>query len=121
MNLLAWTDTDGVLTRWADAIPPDAVSPTKPVTAAAATTLPAAHKRQATPTLFDELADEDLDRATQRDADIDMDVFGDDLAADDVDLDAGIDDWVVDDLGGGLEDDADKKWSGRDGVREMGG
>ena len=102
MNLLAWTDTDGILTRWADAIPPDAVSPTKAATASA-TPLLAAHKRHAT--LFDELAHEDLDCAAQ-------DVFGDNQAADDVDLDAGNEDWVVDDLGGGLED--------RDGVRERG-
>lgn len=121
VSLLAWTDSEGVLARWADPVPPDAISPVKPVSLTASAALPAPTKRKSTPTLFDMDADEDLGGGTGRDIDMDLDAPVDDSAADDVDLDNDIDDWVVDDLGDGLRDDAaEKRWAGTSGVKEMG-
>ncbi|CCM06867.1 uncharacterized protein FIBRA_09175 [Fibroporia radiculosa] len=103
-NLLAWTDVEGVLTRWPGAIPASAPDPVKASIGSGTATVPV--KRKATSSLFDD----DVDAAK----------------GDGVDLDDGMaaefdnDDWILDDLGGGMEDDTDeKRWSGKDGIREM--
>ncbi|KAJ3551325.1 hypothetical protein NM688_g4769 [Phlebia brevispora] len=116
LSLLAWTDTDGVLTRWGDPLPPDAISPIKPIASTVAAPLPAPTRRKGTPTLFDLDADEELGASASRDIEMDL---GGEGAGDDVDLDNDIDDWVVDDLGGGMRDDDEKKWAAREGVKEM--
>lgn len=107
-----------MLTRWADPLPPDAISPVKAVASSAP--LPPAVKRKGTPDLFDFDEDEDMNRPARKDVDMELDGALEDTN-EDVDLDAGIDDWVVDDLGGGLLDDVEEKtWSGKTGVKEMG-
>ncbi|KAH8083763.1 hypothetical protein BXZ70DRAFT_1073548 [Cristinia sonorae] len=101
-NMLAWTDVDGVLTRWPNPIPATAPDPVTITNASASATVPV--KRAATPTLFDK--DEDA----KINADVDLD--------DDMGIDLDNDDWILDDLGDGMIDD-EKKWSGKDGIREM--
>ncbi|KAL6310466.1 hypothetical protein BKA93DRAFT_814193 [Sparassis latifolia] len=102
-NLLAWTDMDGVLTRWPHPIPASSPDPTKVSGGSSSATVP--KQRARTPTLFDH--DADTPRGSKRDVDKDLGV----------DLDN--DDWILDDLGGGMEDDTEKKWDAEDGVREM--
>lgn len=111
-NLLAWVDTEGVLTRWNDPVPPESPDPVRAATA----TVTKQGKRKSTPTLFD--AEADAGREPRKEAkDVDAAISdveeGDDVAMDD--------DWILDDLGGGMEDDEGKKELGsRGGVREMG-
>ena len=67
-------------------------------------------KRGKTPTLFDEEADREVAGAGE-----DVDV--------DEELAAALDDenWIMDDLGVGMDDDAEeKRWGAKDGVKEMG-
>ncbi|KIP10903.1 hypothetical protein PHLGIDRAFT_492619 [Phlebiopsis gigantea 11061_1 CR5-6] len=119
-NLLAWTDTDGGLTRWQGCIPSDGIDPVK-LSAPLAKPLPQAAKRKGTPDLFDF----DLDVAEQQemdadpDADVDMD---EDEGKKSRPADMPDDDWILDDLGGGMYDEDEKekdgRWGGR-GVREM--
>ncbi|KAG1751494.1 WD40 repeat-like protein [Suillus paluster] len=96
-NLLAWTDTDGVLSRWRDAIPdssPDPVRQTAASSAQGTTT-----KRKSTPPLWGEEADVDAEGG---------DPYGDD--------------WIIDDLGNGMEDEpegARAKRAGDGFVKEM--
>ncbi|THH30799.1 hypothetical protein EUX98_g3387 [Antrodiella citrinella] len=101
-NMLAWTDMDGVLTRWPNPIPANAPDPVKSTNASATTTVPV--RRGATPTLFDTNAD-----AKGGNDDVDLD--------DDMGVDLDNDDWILDDLGDGMVDD-EKAWTGK-GVREM--
>ena len=110
-----------MLRWWHNPLPPDAISPVKPASLTTSAALPAPVKRKTTPTLFDMDADEDVKGPAGGDIDMDLDAPIDDGAVDDVDLDDNIDDWVVDDLGDGLRDDEnEKKWVGKGGVREMG-
>ena len=96
-NLLAWTDTEGVLSRWRDAIPagsPDPVRQTAASSAHGTTT-----KRKSTPPLFGEEADVNAEG----------DPYGDD--------------WIIDDLGNGMEDEPEGVRATRAGdgfVKEMG-
>ena len=109
-NLLAWTDLEGTFTRWPDPIPASAPDPVKP--SAAASVAGVQKKRGKTPTLFDEDADREVANAGE---DVDVDV--------DAELAAALDDdnWIMDDLGVGMDDDAEeKRWSAKDGVKEMG-
>lgn len=97
---------DGSLTRWKDPIPKDAPSPHE-VKKVEQTV----HSR-ARAALFGEDTDDMADDATgdnEKEPDVVLD--------DDMDMD---DDFVVDDLGGGMLDDGPEldKWKG--GVREMG-
>lgn len=102
-NMLAWTDMDGVLTRWPNPIPATSPSPVTVTNASSSNTVPV--KRGVTPSLFDD------DLKVKRNADADMD--------EDLGEDLDNEDWILDDLGDGMADD-DKKWAGKDGIREMG-
>ncbi|KAH9946996.1 hypothetical protein B0H21DRAFT_741281 [Amylocystis lapponica] len=107
-NLLAWTDMDGVLTRWPEPIPASSPDPVKTTAGAGSATFQV--KRKGTPTLFDDDADDAKAGKGKDDVDLDEDLG--------VDLDN--DDWILDDLGGGLEDDGEaKRWGPKDGVMEM--
>ncbi|GLB45067.1 putative minichromosome loss protein, Mcl1, middle region [Lyophyllum shimeji] len=107
-NLLAWTDSEGGFNRWPKAVPdhfPD------PVKRSIATTAPATIPARPKTTLFDDIAE-----ATS--------TTGRETLDDDVDLDAGFgdvdDDWIIDDLGGGLRDEAETAERKKDGfVKEM--
>ncbi|KAI0674964.1 hypothetical protein C8Q78DRAFT_965239 [Trametes maxima] len=109
-NLLAWTDAAGDLTRWPEPIPSSAPDPVKLSAGTHSVTVPV--KRKGTPTLFDDdnvaLARAEKDKAS---ADAD-DLLG-------IDLDN--DDWILDDLGGGMDDDGEaKRLAAEGGVKEMG-
>lgn len=111
-NLLAWTDLEGTFTRWPEPIPASAPDPVKPSAASSVTGVQ--KKRGKTPTLFDEDADREIEGAAKG-------------AGDDVDMDEelaaalGDDNWIMDDLGVGMDDDAEeKRWGAKDGVKEMG-
>lgn len=106
-NLLAWTDFEGVLTRWPDPIPATAPDPVKVSSGMDTTTVPL--KRRGTPTLFDDEADA---AKGSKGADVDLD--------EDLGVDLDNDDWILDDLGGGMnDDDGEKRWAAKEGVREM--
>jgi hypothetical protein len=111
-NLLAWTDNEGVLTRWQGCIPPDGIDPVQ-ASSSAFKSLPAA-KKHAVAGLFDEA------EAKEVVADPDADMH-EDTTLDAVDFDN--DDWILDDLGGAMDDDDEKdkakKFDGI-GIREMG-
>ncbi|KAH9176634.1 WD40 repeat-like protein [Lactarius sanguifluus] len=85
-NLLAWTDFAGSLYRWSDPIPSTSPSP---VASAPTSALTRPVRRGPTPTLFD-----DDPKSHQKG----------DVAVGGVD-DFENDDWILDDVGGGLEDD----------------
>ncbi|PCH43744.1 hypothetical protein WOLCODRAFT_122518 [Wolfiporia cocos MD-104 SS10] len=104
-NLLAWTDREGVLTRWSNPIPASAPDPVKISAAVGSGTVPA--KRRRTPTLFDDEADAEAKDKGDGDVDLDEDGVG-----------YGDEDWILDDLGGGMEDEGEEKWA-KEGVREM--
>ncbi|KAH7888857.1 hypothetical protein F5I97DRAFT_758195 [Phlebopus sp. FC_14] len=101
-NLLAWTDTEGVLTWWREPIPASSPDPVKQSAAASAQGVPI--KRKATPTLWGD--DVDVERGA---AGVDRTDYGDD--------------WVIDDLGDGMGDEQeDTRLSRRAGdgfVKEM--
>ena len=110
-NLLAWTDSAGDLTRWRDPIPSSSPDPVKLSAGTTAVGVPV--KRKGTPTLFD---DDNVhavraEKAKARDEDVDEDLG--------IDLDN--DDWILDDLGGGLNDDDGeaRRIATEGGVREM--
>ncbi|KAI0727995.1 hypothetical protein C8Q72DRAFT_974843 [Fomitopsis betulina] len=108
-NLLAWTDLEGNFTRWPEPIPASAPDPVK--SSAASSVTGVQKKRGKTPTLFDEEADKEIAKKDVGD-DVDMD---EELA---VALDD--DNWIMDDLGVGMDDDAEeKRWSAKEGVKEM--
>lgn len=92
-NLLAWTDSNGNLTRWPEAVPTTLPSPTGAFAANLAT-------NTARTSLFDNESTDVGDAALDGDGDID--------------LDEPDEDWIIDDIGDGMKD--------RDfgGAREMG-
>ncbi|KAI0066266.1 WD40 repeat-like protein [Artomyces pyxidatus] len=107
-NLLAWTDYSGTLYRWSDPIPASSPSPVKSSITASATR---PIRRQATPTLFDD------DDTTGNNNDKGK-------AGGDVDMDGLNDfeneDWILDDIGGGLNDEPEEERAGVTGfVKEM--
>ncbi len=83
-----------MLTRWPDVIPASSPDPVKP-TATSLSSAPVAVRRAESP-LFG--ADDDSSRAAPDG------VGGNGMDLDDVDLDAQDDDWIIDDLGGGMRD-----------------
>ncbi|KAI5120641.1 hypothetical protein M0805_007978 [Coniferiporia weirii] len=101
-NLLAWTDSNGNFTRWRDAVPSSAPSPTKPAPAAG---MGIPVRRQAT-TLF---GDDDVEGASNAN--------DDDGVADDAELNERDEDWIIDDLGDGMDDKGEKEFGS--GLREM--
>ncbi|KZT71046.1 hypothetical protein DAEQUDRAFT_750176 [Daedalea quercina L-15889] len=106
-NLLAWTDLEGAFTRWPEPIPASAPDPLK--SSNVSSTAGVQKKRGKTPTLFDDEADKNLGKDAREDVDMDGDIG--------VDLDN--DDWILDDLGGGLDDDPENKRATGEGVKEM--
>ena len=88
-NLLAWTDFAGSLYRWSDPIPSTSPSP---VASAPTSALTRPVRRGPTPTLFDD--DQVAPKSHQKD---DVAIGG----ADDFENE----DWILDDIGGGLEED----------------
>ncbi|KAI0342000.1 hypothetical protein BDW22DRAFT_1331357 [Trametopsis cervina] len=115
-NLLAWTDDEGVLTRWQGCIPPDGLDPVK-LSSIASRALPVATKRKDPTGLFDIDAEEGDETTGAPDVDMDEDDGG-------VTVDLDNDDWILDDLGDGSygkddkEKEKEKVFSGT-GVREM--
>jgi chromosome transmission fidelity protein 4 len=103
-NLIAWMDDKGTLTRWPSPIPASSAHPVKPANNSATTQV----KRKLSPNLFDNL-DADNGLGDNVDADIDMDEMGNE-------------DWILDDLGGGMDDEPEaERWDDKDGiVKEMG-
>lgn len=98
---------DGSLVRWRDPVPKDAPSPYE------VKKVEQTVRSRARAVIFGEATDDVVD-----------DVAGDDEKGPDVDLDDGMqmdDDFVIDDLGGGMLDDEPElgKWTG-EGIREMG-
>lgn len=103
-NLLAWTDSAGIFTRWPDVIPPTAPSPIKPAPSAG---MSVPVRRQVTP-LFGQ--DDDTTPAKEN-ADVDAEI--------DADLEERDDDWIIDDIGDGLQEKEEKEYAAN-GPREMG-
>ncbi|KAI0073865.1 hypothetical protein K474DRAFT_1648846 [Panus rudis PR-1116 ss-1] len=116
-NLLAWTDLEGVLTRWKDPIPSSSPDPVKVVSAGS--TVGVQVKRKPTPPrLFDDDVDEVVS-GKDKDGDTKLDGLEDE-DLDDGMLDIADENWIVDDIGDGLADDETaKKWEGGSGIREM--
>ena len=111
-NLLAWTDAAGDLTRWIDPIPSSSPDPVKLSVGSSSVTI--STKRKGTPTLFD---DDNVDDARPTTDKL--------PTAEDLDGDLGIDldndDWILDDLGDGMEDDGEaRRLAAEGGIREMG-
>ncbi|CAL1707133.1 unnamed protein product [Somion occarium] len=112
-NLLAWIDTDGVLTRWPDPIPSSSPDPVKLISVGAAVGIP--KKRGTTPNLFGDDVEEKDDASKAKDLNLDEE---DEYDATMGDLDD--DNWILDDIGGGLQDDdGDAKWAAKEGIKEM--
>ncbi|KAH9892894.1 hypothetical protein C8Q73DRAFT_76644 [Cubamyces lactineus] len=110
-NLLAWTDAAGDLTRWIDPIPSSSPDPVKLSVGSSSVTI--STKRKGTPTLFD---DDNVDDARPTTDKL--------PTAEDLDGDLGIDldndDWILDDLGDGMEDDGEaRRLAAEGGIREM--
>ncbi|KAL4078553.1 hypothetical protein V8B97DRAFT_1865745 [Scleroderma yunnanense] len=106
-NLLAWTDSEGILTWWKEPIPPDSPDPVKHSVAANASV-----KNKAASTLWGDDADGDANVAGSRSTG----------AGGDVDGNVYDDDWIIDDLGDRMEDDpaaGAKKGSGDGFMKEM--
>jgi len=89
-NLLAWTDFAGSLYRWSDPIPSTSPSP---IASAPTSALTRPVRRGPTPSLFDD--DQVASKSHQKN---DVAIGG----ADDFENE----DWILDDVGDGLEDDA---------------
>jgi hypothetical protein len=106
-NILAWTDFAGSLYRWSDPIPSSSPSPVAS-TSTPALTRPV--RRGPTPTLFD---DEAVGHTSKQHANEDVGLGG----ADDFENE----DWILDDVGDGMEDDAGAQGDdGHEFVKEMG-
>ena len=105
-NLLAWTDFAGSLYRWSDPIPSSSPSPVAS-TSTSALTRPV--RRGPTPTLFD---DEAVGHSSRKQTDEDVGLGG----ADDFENE----DWILDDVGDGMEDDVAQGDDGHEFVKEMG-
>lgn len=98
-NLLAWTDTEGVLSRWRDPIPTSSPDPVRQT--AAGNTHGTTAKRKSTPPIWGE--------------EVNVDAEEDGLY--------GGDDWIIDDLGNGMEEEPEGVRATRAGdgfVKEMG-
>jgi chromosome transmission fidelity protein 4 len=121
-NLLAWTDTEGIFSRWLNPVPSTFPDPVKSSIATSAAA-PVQAKLQTGLNLF---ADDFL--SGRGDTSSGAGLGGVDLDAD-LDGDTGLklgdmdDDWIIDDIGGGAVDDAvDGGGRERGGyVKEMGG
>ncbi|CDO76190.1 hypothetical protein BN946_scf185037.g13 [Trametes cinnabarina] len=111
-NLLAWTDTSGDLTRWPEPIPSSSLDPVKLSVGTNAVSVQV--KRKGTPTLFDEDNIIPARPGMPKDAE-------DAALDDDIGIDLDNDDWILDDLGGGLEDDDGeaKRLAAEGGIKEM--
>lgn len=122
-NLLAWTDTDGGLTRWQGCIPSDGVDPVKLSSGVSSKPLPQANTRKGTPDLFDFDLDVAELKEMEDDPDADADMEDEDDKGKGKLANLPDDDWILDDLGGGMDDEdekeKDRRWGGS-GVREMG-
>lgn len=106
-NILAWTDFAGSLYRWSDPIPSSSPSPVAS-TSTSAVTRPV--RRGPTPTLFD---DEAVGHTSKQQANEDVGLGG----ADDFENE----DWILDDVGDGMEDDVGAQGDdGHEFVKEMG-
>lgn len=106
-NLLAWTDFAGSLYRWSDPIPSSSPSPVAS-TSTSALTRPV--RRGPTPTLFDDEAD---GHASKQQVNEDTGLGG----ADDFENE----DWILDDVGDGREDDVGVQGDNdHEFVKEMG-
>ncbi|KAH7914143.1 hypothetical protein BJ138DRAFT_479545 [Hygrophoropsis aurantiaca] len=104
-NLLAWTDTDGTLIRWPEPIPAGSPDPVRSTVGMGMQGVPV--KRGGTPKLFED------------DADTHPRISGADENEE-----FGGDDWIIDDLGVGMEDglepnDEGPKRIGGEFVKEM--
>lgn len=95
---MAWTDSNGNLTRWPEAVPTTLPSPTK----AFAASLTASVHQKAGNSLFDNEGEDVGAPAIDGDGDID--------------LDEPDEDWIIDDIGDGMKDKNEKDF----GLREMG-
>lgn len=100
-NVLAWTDSTGAHTRWPGVIPSSFPSPTKqtPLTG-----VPVPLRRSPTP-----LFGQDNDAPGENDVAYPVDI----------DLEERDEDWIIDDLDGGMIDKEDKEF-GPGGTREIG-
>jgi hypothetical protein len=106
-NILAWTDFAGSLYRWSEPIPSSSPSPVAS-TSSSALTRPV--RRGPTPTLFD---DEAVGHASKQQANDDVGLVG----ADDFENE----NWILDDVGDGMEDDVGAQGDdGHEFVKEMG-
>ncbi|CAA7260577.1 unnamed protein product [Cyclocybe aegerita] len=109
-NLLAWTDTDGVFTRWPKPVADNFPDPVKP---ALATNGPATIPVKAPRAALDLFGDNDSIMGGAKDKDATNDV---DLDDDMLDVDDG---WIVDDMDGALNEPETTKVSGSGYVKEM--
>jgi chromosome transmission fidelity protein 4 len=106
-NLLAWTDFAGSLYRWSEPVPSSSPSP---VASTSTSSLTRPVRRGPTPTLFD---DDAVVPTSNQQANEDTGLGGADNFENE--------DWILDDVGDGLEDDVGAQ--GDDGhafVKEMG-
>jgi chromosome transmission fidelity protein 4 len=95
-NLLAWADKEGGFTRWIKPVPtefPDPIRPSIGTKAGASTTI----TREPDTDLFGE---DDLGKEFAMDGDVDLAALDDDEDMLDPDKD-----WIIDDIGGGLNDE----------------
>lgn len=104
--MLAWTDSEGVFTRWQSPIPSTAPDPVK--TSIITSSIGQTVDRKKSSALFD---DDDDDNGNHRHPLEDVDHGLGDMADDD---------WIVDDLGGGAMTDAPQTRRDAGLVREMG-
>ncbi|KAG6336624.1 hypothetical protein ID866_2463 [Astraeus odoratus] len=105
-NLLAWTDSEGILTWWREPVPASSPDPTKQSVAAGVQG--ASVKPKATPTLWDEERDANVTSGKGADTNNDANEYGDD--------------WIIDDLGDGMEGEGEeriRKGAGDNYVKEM--
>ncbi|KAG6818356.1 hypothetical protein H0H93_005614, partial [Arthromyces matolae] len=103
-NLLAWTDTEGGFNRWHQVIPETHPSPVQRSVGSDTSSALAGRPKS---TLFDDIAEAGNKNSRQEFDDV-GNGFGD---ADD--------DWIIDDLGGGLQDNPESTRKGDGLVKEM--
>ncbi|KAI6033002.1 hypothetical protein F5J12DRAFT_946238 [Pisolithus orientalis] len=109
-NLLAWTDNEGILTWWREPVPAGSPDPVKQSTAA--NIQGGSTKHKVPPTLWG--ADDDIDNSG-------VDNKGIGAGGNDDGNQYG-DDWIIDDLGDGMEDEAEETGqveAGNKFVKEM--
>ena len=106
-NLLAWTDFAGSLYRWSEPVPSSSPSP---VASTSTSSLTRPVRRGPTPTLFD---DDAVVPTSNQQANEDTGLGGVDNFENE--------DWILDDVGDGLEDDVGAQGDdGHEFVKEMG-